>query len=298
MSLSNTNRCRGLLVCSRWLLVVGLLTSWVHDGAGQQATHNLFNSQMPTGEIGQHQLRRRPALRGFSQPVQVKLPESAEVSVAEGTGFSTPSSGLALFGLQVGEVYRLKVDRIPNRTGTVYPSIELLDRMHPPRGKETRYPIPIEISLDDLRLALAGKFVTRVVYVEDPRDALPARELPDQRYFEVLPEEDPLIIAGELGRPVAILRLGSVAPGSSGMTSDFLFGSPPVVHHATADNSTSQGALEASSTTPADQTPLNTQTQPFVPQGSGSIDSILAPARKQDSSPLLPDDTADPFLGK
>ena len=200
---------------------------------GQRRAHYLFNARQPVGEIGRAQLQRRPELHGFFQPVRIKVPRGALVAVAEGGAFATADLDVALVGLQVGEVYRLKVSQIPNRgLAAIYPTIELLDRMHPPPGKETRYPIPIEIAPEDLALALAGKYVTRVIYVEDPRDAIPARDLPEQRYFEVLPSEDPLVVAGELGRPVAILRMGTVAPGPAGPTSEFLFGSPPIVRHA------------------------------------------------------------------
>ena len=82
---------------------------------------------------------------------------------------------------------------------------------------------------EDLSLALHGKFVTRVIYVEDPRNALPSREIDkSQNWFEAAPGQDPLAVADTLGRPVAILRLGGRLPDPSA-DKTFFFGSPPYV---------------------------------------------------------------------
>ena len=60
-----------------------------------------------------------------------------------------------------------------------------------------------------------------MIYLEDPRHALPARDNPQaQNWFEAAPGQDPLAVADGLGRPVAILRLGGKAAGSG-------HGSPP-----------------------------------------------------------------------
>ena len=260
------------LICLTWL--VWALANPVH--AQTKTAHYLFNGRMPAGEIGRAQLARRPELQGFFQPVRIKVPKTSTVSFAEGNGFSTEYPDAALVSLQVGEVYRLQVSYIPNRVGSVYPTIELLDRMHPPAGKETRYPIPIDIAQEDILLALKGHFVTRVIYVEDPRDAVPARDLPEQRYFDVIPAEDPLLVAGELGRPVAILRLGSVVPGSE-LKPSFLFGSPPIVVHADAPPRTY---------VPSEYEPQDVPIQP------GSSDAV--PTVPELKDPEAPDAKGDP----
>jgi hypothetical protein len=186
---------------------------------------------MPPGVIGGHQAQLRPELQGYFQPVHIVAPETALVAVAEGGTFGHDDLGSALVGLQVGEVYRLRISEIPHESAAVYPTIELLDRLHPPPGKETRFPVPIEITQEELEMALSGRYVIRVIYVEDPQLALPARQVSEQRYIEVLPDEDPLQVAGEHGRPIAILRLGSRVPGPAGPDAVFLFGSPPLTRH-------------------------------------------------------------------
>ncbi len=79
-------------------------------------------------------------------------------------------------------------------------------------------------------MALEGKFVTRVIYLEDPLTALPVAEDPhEQSYFEVAAHDNPLEVADRLGRPMAILRLGGRLPEAEGPDAAFLFGSPPWV---------------------------------------------------------------------
>lgn len=202
--------------------------------AAAQTVQHFYDSQSPTGEMARAIVARRPELMSVMQPVLLKVPEGSLVAVAEGGGFSQADFSAQLVSMQVGETYRLKVGNVENRRGDVYPSVELLDRMHAPPGKETRYPIPIEMTKHELQMALDGKYVTRVIYVEDPRQATPLRELPEQQFIEVMAHEDPVHVATRLGRPVAILRMGSVAPASSGVTPEFTFGSPPLLHHAMA----------------------------------------------------------------
>ena len=84
----------------------------------------------------------------------------------------------------------------------VFPTIEIIDRLYAPPDQQCRFAIPIEITEEDLKLALDGKFVTRVIYLEDPRQALPARENPQaQNWFEAAPGQDPLAVADGWAAP-------------------------------------------------------------------------------------------------
>jgi hypothetical protein len=80
-----------------------------------------------------------------------------------------------------------------------------------------RYPIPIELTLEELELAANGSFVTRVIYVEDPHQALPTAQRRDseQPWIEAPRGEDPLVTADRYGRAVAILRIGGRVPTSA-----------------------------------------------------------------------------------
>ena len=76
-----------------------------------------------------------------------------------------------------------------------------------------RFPVPIELTAEELRMADEGMFVTRVIYVENPNDALPVRDQPDEQQWVEAPHgADPLVVADEMGRPIAILRIGGRVP--------------------------------------------------------------------------------------
>lgn len=176
--------------------------------------HYRHRGDMPPGAIGRWQLQRGGPLPGYFQPVEIKVPAGAKISLAESAQSTPGGSTSVLAGLLIGPVYRLRVTQIPFHVGAeVHPTVEMIDRLYPPPRQAPRFPIPIEITQNDLELALDGKFVIRVIYVEDPRNALPItsdRGHPD--WFDVEPGDDPLKMADALGRPVAIVRMGGRLP--------------------------------------------------------------------------------------
>jgi hypothetical protein len=204
--------------------------------SGQQPdVHYLHQGVMPPGAIGSRQLQRGGPLPGYFQPVEIKAPPGALVSLAVQGTFEPSTAVPQTVGMLIGSVYRMKVTNIPHAEGMeVFPTIEVIDRLYPPLGQELKFPIPVQLTLEDLRLALEGKFVTRIVYVENPRNALPVQEDPrEHNWFETGPGRDPLAVADALGRPVAILRMGGRVPTDpQAMTTQFLFGSPPFLRFA------------------------------------------------------------------
>lgn len=187
--------------------------------------HPVYNDQAPPGAIGSWQLRRGGALAGYYQPVEIKAPLGASVSLAVNRAFDKPQPSPRKVALAVGAVYRLAVVNIPLQEGRdVYPTIELIDRLYPPCGQEARFPIPIELTAEELRLAYEGHFVERVIYVEDGNRPLPVSFEGHQPWFDVDRTEDALATADVLGRPVAILRIGGRVP-SERETDPRFFGS-------------------------------------------------------------------------
>lgn len=183
---------------------------------------------MPPGAIGNLRLQRGGPVAEYFQPVEIKAPPGALISLAVGDEFEPPHRGSRKAGFLIGAVYRLRVTNIRLAEGLeVFPTIEVIDRLYPPCGQTKRFAIPIQLTEEDLKLALEGKFVTRVIFVEDPRCPLPARnDSKGQNWFEAPPGQDPLAVADGLGRPVAILRLGARLP-DDGTDAFFYFGSPP-----------------------------------------------------------------------
>ena len=206
--------------------------------AQQPPVHYWHQGSTPPGAIGSLQLQRGGPLPGFFQPVMIKAPPGVLISLAEGGGFHEASEAPVTAGMLIGQVYRFRVMHIPMQPGLeVFPTIEVIDRLYAPPGQAQRFPIVVELTTEDLRYALAGKFVTRIIYLEDPQWAVPFKQLPEgQNWFEVGPGRDPMAIADQLGRPVAILRLGARLPGDGGVTTnDFLFGCPPLIKYPPAE---------------------------------------------------------------
>ena len=191
--------------------------------------HFQYSIQDPPGTVGRGQLLRGGPLPGYFQPVEFKALGGMQVSIAHGGKFG-PTAPTTTAGLLIGQVYRLRVSNIPLQPGLeVYPSVEIINRLYPPQGASWKFPIPIHLTKRDIEFALQGRYVTRVIYLEDPRAATPYLANPnEQPYFDVGSAEDPLHVADRLGRPMAILRLGSRVPRLDRITGTFLFRSPPV----------------------------------------------------------------------
>lgn len=213
------------------LLTALTMTTWMATSLtvyGQRTGHPLLRSSMPPGMVGQLQVARGVSRPGYVQPVRVDVPDESIISIAGDTGYQMDSTSL-LAGLLLGHVYRLKVTNIPGQEDlSLYPSVEVIDRLHPPEGQRNRFPIPIQITRQDLEAAAAGKMVVRVIYLENPAEAFPKAETSDQLSIDVLTSEDPLQVADDRGRPMAILRIGSRIPTGDDHDAHFVFGAPPV----------------------------------------------------------------------
>jgi hypothetical protein len=216
--------------------VIVALVAWLGWAAPllaqQPPVHFIHAGIMRPGAIGTQQLQRGGPLPGYFQPVEVRGPAGLVIETAEAGAFSDPRPGPIKAGLLIGSVYRLRVTGIPLQEGLeVYPTIEVINRLYPPMGREFEFPIPIELTQEELEMALDGKFVTRVIYLEDPEAALPAAQQPgEQPYFDVREGESPIDLADGLGRPMAILRMGGRLPDTEAGPDDaFMYGSPPLL---------------------------------------------------------------------
>ena len=155
-------------------------------------------------------------------------PQGAHFALTKDGGYGAGAE-LLQAGLLVGNVYRFQVTRIPDMEGAeLYPTLEVIDRTYPPPGLATRYPIVINLDQEDFEAALGGKLVTRIIYLEDPDTALSIHQTPiTNRPVEVAEYQDALEVADRLGRPVAIVRIGSVAPPRApALMPGFFFGFP------------------------------------------------------------------------
>ena len=244
-SIDSTDR---LLVSLYWfllglsILIPCTAVSAVEPGEplDMRGRHPLYHKALPPGAVWQSPAAVTMHTSTF-QPVQFSGPEGTRFSLAENGVHSEGEKDL-MAGLMVGAVYRFRVTDIPRTYGAeVYPTVELIGRIYPPPGMETSFPIPINLSQSDLQEALAGNLVTRVIYLEDPQTAAPlARSRDDATAIDIPLDQDALATADSLGRPVAILRIGSKAPPRNPVLApQFYFGFPPWAPIHRVDEATS-----------------------------------------------------------
>ena len=190
--------------------------------------HRLFQGDMPPGAIGQARLTGRGPVAGYFQPVAFSGPEGVQFTLPE-QGVFGPAQSKLQAGMLVGAIYRFRITGIPRAFGAeLYPTVEVIDRTYPPPGLAHRYPIPINLDQEDLDSALEGQMVTRVIFLEDPQTAMPlASEPTDSKAIDIAEYQDALEVADRFGRPVAIVRIGSVTPPRAPeLMPQFFFGYP------------------------------------------------------------------------
>ena len=199
--------------------------------------HYFLDAKGEPGVVAGAAIARRVPGVGSYQAVEVAGPKGVQVALAREGQFLPTLEAPVKVGMIVGAVYRVRVTGIPFRPGEeLYPTIEVIDRVHAPSGREHRFPIPVVLEEADLRSALDGALVTRVIYLEDSELADPIAVQPNtQAVLDVGPMDNALKSADQLGRPVAILRIGSRVPANlQGDLTDFLYGCPPWIPVAVA----------------------------------------------------------------
>lgn len=167
---------------------------------------------------------------GYMQPVRVVLPTEGKVTffdAAQETPIVLPAPAQAR--IAVTRIYRIRIAEMPEFPGAeLFPSIEMLDRLHPPADRVDEFPVPIEITAEEVEHALGGRLVTKVVYLEQPQYAEVgvSREI---RNVVTIPNNHNLLAdAHQYGRPMAIVRIGGRVPNPRGDNAAFFAGGGPV----------------------------------------------------------------------
>jgi len=190
--------------------------------------HHLVRGDMAPGVAADMARMTNQRLNGHVQPVRMVGPIGARIQVSSREGYISTDSSRVSVGLFIGPVYRFKVTDIPRHFGKeLYPSVEVLNKLSPPEGLDNEFPIQIVMTQDDLEEAIKGRLVTKVVYLENPEISLPHRHKEDhQPFFDIGGGQDPLRAAEKMGRPMAILRIGSRIPMASDIGQEFEFHAP------------------------------------------------------------------------
>lgn len=207
------------------LIAAGLATSSTAAVAQTRGTgenpkqrYPLLDQNMSVGKAANWNAYRDPAGHPWMQPIRVDLPSTGKVVVlqrppAPGAAFHAPGQ----VGLMTGHTYRLKVSDMPEYPGVdLYPSVEILDRMHPPPGLEHNFPVPLEITRDEIDLALEGRLVTKVIYLEQPAVAAPGTTEKPLNVAVYPGHVNLLTESDRAGRPILLIRIGGRVPDANG----------------------------------------------------------------------------------
>lgn len=176
-----------------------------------------LNQMTPPGTAANWATKLGRATPDYFQPVRVALPTTGVVTFFEGSPERAyDAQAPAQAGLLVGRMYRLRVSDMPEFPAVdFFPSIELIDRLHPPLDKVEEFPIDFELTLEELEWAANGRLVTKVVYLEQPNRVPTTMLDTKERVITVEPSQNAIAEADRLGRPVAIVRLGGRTPDAN-----------------------------------------------------------------------------------
>jgi hypothetical protein len=196
-----------------------------------------LNQYAPPGMVAEWVRQAGRVDVNYFQPVKVFLPSEGRVTFYD----QRPDRPVELdapaqASLLVGRLYRFKVDNLPEFPGVeFYPSLELIDRLHPPPDKVDEFPIEFELSLDEFESAVEGRLITKVIYLEQPQRIPLTQVNQPRKTVTLLPAQNAIAEADSLGRPMAIIRLGGRTPDAHGMDANFFGPGGPVKIKAPAE---------------------------------------------------------------
>lgn len=226
---------RILASCRRLLLTSCLALSCL-PVAGQDPLPKRYfplNTPLPPpGRAGDWAARAAQGSPLRFQPVEIQLPGEGQVTwYSGGPAGAMPASAPSMAGLLLGPVYRVKLSGLADFPGLeLYPTIELVDRLHPPAGRANEFPVIVQFTADELELAERGQLITKIIYLEQPNRA----SLQSAGRGQAIPavrvgsRENPLEIADLNGRPLAIVRLGGRVPDTNRPEPGFFGSGAPV----------------------------------------------------------------------
>ncbi len=185
---------------------------------------------------------------GWFQPIRIDVEDGADVSIYHARPVRSQTlASPAQLGVIVGHTYRLRVRNMPELPGVeLFPTIEVIGRLHPPKGLEHDYAIPVHIDRKDIDLAISGNLVTRVVYLEQPQFAAPFELDASTRNRDIEAAANAIQEADRFGRPVLILRLGGRLPSPQGEPMSF-YGSGGPIARSVPSNAANEGQAAAQS---------------------------------------------------
>jgi hypothetical protein len=118
----------------------------------------------------------------------------------------------ARYNFTQGYIYRLKLTDIPGRPGlTLYPSIEVAPGTPATDAFLTHNPIPAQFTEEDFDQVTAGNFVTKVIYLPDPKyQELAIAGVETLVSTRLEPGVNPILEADRRGTILMIIRVGAI----------------------------------------------------------------------------------------
>lgn len=230
--------CRLVGMLMGLMLACGLLPNTAHAQTREESPpYYPLDHRVPSGTWGQW-VRTAGRVNGLEfQSVSVELPSTGQVTWFVGSRDDVKTT--ANVKLAVGQSYRAKLSDMPEFPGVeLYPSIELIDRLHPPASLADKFSMPVTFSIEDLDAAVEGRMVTKIVYLEQPQFALPFELSGDTSVRTLQPGINLIEEADKAGRPLAIIRLGGRLPAPNESRGAFFGNGAPVLTSAAKKPST------------------------------------------------------------
>ncbi|MHB1557344.1 MAG: hypothetical protein ACYC61_07680, partial [Isosphaeraceae bacterium] len=119
----------------------------------------------------------------------------------------------ARYNFAQGYIYRLKITNIPGRPGAaLYPTLEVAPTTPATDAYLAHNAIPVQFTDEDFQQVLdGGNFVTKVIYLPDPRfQELAVSGVETLVSTRLEPGVDPIIEADKRGTILLIVRLGAI----------------------------------------------------------------------------------------
>ncbi|MBA3316398.1 MAG: hypothetical protein H0T47_24320 [Planctomycetaceae bacterium] len=150
----------------------------------------------------------------------------------------------ARYNFPQNATYRLKLGNVPDREGlALYPTLQVYPADPNTDAYLSHNSVPIEITVEDLDQVESNNFVTKVIYLPDPRYqdlAIPGVETLVSTRLD--PGVDPVHEASRRGTIMAVLRMGNADLEVAGPPRPAGPGMPPIeqMSHSVADGAAGQ----------------------------------------------------------
>lgn len=158
-----------------------------------------------------------PAHMMAGRTTQVQFVDPPGMSVGwqlrQGYAENQLTSGGGRYNFRQGATYRLKLTNIPNREGLVlYPTLQVYPASPTTDAYLAHNSVPMELSDEDLDQVESNNFVTKVIYLPDPRfqDLAVVGLAQTLVSTRLEPGADPVAEASRRGTIMMVLRMGNM----------------------------------------------------------------------------------------